>query len=561
VSGSVIMVSRSSDVTLFAAVVAVLGQQGLAELIVIDNGNTPDIFARLQQMSLANPKLKVLSGGNKGIAAGYNLGVKQATGDFVILLTSDCLLSPNAVEGLTSHLVDTAGAKIAVPLVVHADGSDKDIRRELFAGEANIDNTCLCIRRGDYRVLGGMDENYPVYGYAMDFATRVLNAGGRIVTVTEVRVARMHYRDYVKEKHKIKAMLYYVSKHKSGAIGVLPVMKLMVRMQGFVRRMTSQSANINYKQIRASKRLRVLAGSFTETFEMPQLRRHTVLVTGATSQIGLFVVRRLLTLGAAVLAVSREDSVQFAHQNLRWIKGDLTDEALHLQGYAVDYVIHCAQLWFLPQILPMLAHAGVKRVMGIGSVSRFSRLASKNHHDQKIVRELTKAENDIETFCAQNEMEWTVLRPTLVYGVGADEHISQIAKIIKKHGFFPVYPPAFGRRQPVHADDVALAALQAIVSPNAANKSYNISGAEVMTFHEMLERIFKVLGKPARIVKTTALPFILTVAGVVMRKPFINAEVAHRMNDDLVFFHDDAARDFGYNPRMFLNAGRKDLEG
>jgi len=57
------------------------------------------------------------------------------------------------------------------------------------------------------------------------------------------------------------------------------------------------------------------------------------------------------------------------------------------------------------------------------------------------------------------------------------------------------------------------------------------------------------------------LPFILDVARWVLRKKYLNGEIARRMNDDLIFFHDDATRDFGYTPRSFLGGGLKDIEG
>jgi len=127
--------------------------------------------------------------------------------------------------------------------------------------------------------------------------------------------------------------------------------------------------------------------------------------------------------------------------------------------------------------------------------------------------------------------------------------------------FLPVYPPALGKRQPVHVDDLGRAAVKLVHAKAAFGKGYNVSGSEVLSYRAMLERIFAVCGRKVRIEENTTLPFILDVVGWVLRKRHINGEIARRMNDDLMFFHDDAARDFGYQGRRFLSGGMKDIEG
>ena len=128
-------------------------------------------------------------------------------------------------------------------------------------------------------------------------------------------------------------------------------------------------------------------------------------------------------------------------------------------------------------------------------------------------------------------------------------------------GVFPISPPALGRRQPVHADDLAAAVLQAVATSSTIGRAYNLSGGEIMTYREMVEDLFALCRRKARILPTTLLPFMLDVAGKVLRQPHINGEIARRMNDDLVFFHDEAGKDFGFNPRPFLAGGMKDIEG
>ena len=61
--------------------------------------------------------------------------------------------------------------------------------------------------------------------------------------------------------------------------------------------------------------------------------------------------------------------------------------------------------------------------------------------------------------------------------------------------FFSLLGQASGLRQPVHAEDLALACIQALDDPVTINKTYNLSGGETLSYREMVEKIFRSLGK------------------------------------------------------------------
>jgi nucleoside-diphosphate-sugar epimerase len=151
--------------------------------------------------------------------------------------------------------------------------------------------------------------------------------------------------------------------------------------------------------------------------------------------------------------------------------------------------------------------------------------------------------------CEQRNLEWTALRPTLVYREGRDGNITQLARLIKRYGFMPVVGSAQGLRQPVHAEDVAAAAVAAAKQPAAANKIYVLSGSETITYREMVGRIFDGLHKRRRIVP---LPLSLWKAAFSVARPlFPEANVAWgtRMQTDLAFDASEAVRDLGWRPR------------
>lgn len=603
---SVVMVSYHTGPTLTASVYNVLKQPGLAELIVVDNGNPPDVLARLQQNALSDPRLKVITGhGNIGFAKACNMGSQHATGDFLLLLNPACLLGRDALVNTMRALEVTPDAVLAGCRLQNPDGSERrnaryrpitlhtafvDLfgLRRWFGKYAPLDpmpmsdrvhevdavaDAFLCMRRKDYRLIDGLDEHFFLQMAGMDLCLRVRMHGGKVICVPQVEATHVGDRQSkvsvrFSEWYGARGLDFYLHKHfrKKTQLPLLACVSLALWIRFLWRLLKAKLRSFvlfdrRVKHPIAAKRLMLLALGLVELPEKKTLAGKTILVTGATSQVGLCVVRRLISAGAAVLAISRGNAIPFDHGQLRWIKGDLTDEKLHLQGYLVDMVVHCAPLWHLPPTIDLLADAEVKRLIAFGSTSIFGKALSTNAHEKALVEKLTKAEAEIAERCPKKNIQWTLLRPTLIYGVGLDASIASIAKCIDRFGFFPVYPPAFGKRHPVHADDLALAVLAAANNPETYGKAYNLSGGETLTYREMVERIFAVCKKPVRIIPSTLLPFALDALGLVTGKKHINGEIARRMNEDLTFFHDDATRDFDFRPRAFLAGDAKDIEG
>ena len=144
----------------------------------------------------------------------------------------------------------------------------------------------------------------------------------------------------------------------------------------------------------------------------------------------------------------------------------------------------------------------------------------------------------------------------MIYQPGRDQNVTTISRFIRKFGFFPVFGEAGGLRQPVHAKDVAAACQAALVSPEVKS-SYVLSGGEILTYQEMVRRIFHSLDIPVRIVH---LPVLVYQCAVLIGNTFglrLPLGGGARMNQDLVFDHGPAARDLGFKPQKFLLSTRK----
>ena len=71
------------------------------EVIVIDDGSTDGTAAMIRGLA---PKVRCLSQENAGVAAAFNNGMAQATGDWIAFLGSDDLWAPNKIERQLQYL-------------------------------------------------------------------------------------------------------------------------------------------------------------------------------------------------------------------------------------------------------------------------------------------------------------------------------------------------------------------------------------------------------------------------------------------------------------------------
>lgn len=274
----------------------------------------------------------------------------------------------------------------------------------------------------------------------------------------------------------------------------------------------------------------------------------TALVFGASGQIGRPLLDRLRDDGWRVLAVSR--SVQADHPGLQWRLGDLSSDA----GLParVDAILCCGPLdrfadWYAKTTVE------ARRVIAFGSTSIDAKRGSADAEERTLVERLRSAEQRLFETAGTRAAAATVLRPTLVYGRGADRNLTRIAAIARRFGRIVLPRRADGLRQPVHADDLARAAFDALDAAATHGRAYALPGGETLAYREMVARVCAVLEPPARLHEWPA-PLFNTVLAAAHAAGFardFNEAAVRRMRSDLVFDPADAQRDFGYAPRAF----------
>jgi nucleoside-diphosphate-sugar epimerase len=271
------------------------------------------------------------------------------------------------------------------------------------------------------------------------------------------------------------------------------------------------------------------------------------LVVGASGLVGRYIVEHLVRRDARVFAVSRSAR---NGAGVEWLRADL--RAPGTFRFPPVTTLYCtADAILLADALPHLFNPAVKRLVAFSSTSVLTKQDTEVTAERDKIRRLTEAERKIVAICEQHQVGWTILRPTLIYAEGRDVNLTPLSRLIRRFGFMPLVGGGAGLRQPVHAEDLAIGAIDAASSPAAANKFYCLPGGETLTYREMIGRVFDGMKLPRR---TILVPVPLWRLMFAVAKPLFpgsNVAMGLRMTKNMTFDAAPAAADFGWNPRAF----------
>ncbi|WP_319797009.1 NAD-dependent epimerase/dehydratase family protein [Nitrobacter sp.] len=222
---------------------------------------------------------------------------------------------------------------------------------------------------------------------------------------------------------------------------------------------------------------------------------------------------------------------------------------------SADALFHTAGIGAILPWLEKVRVAGVTRVIAFSSTSLLTKEDSGSAVDREMVARLASYEKIFIETSERLGLRWTILRPTMIYGGKfGDRTVMDIARVIRKFGFFPLFGGGRGLRQPVHAADLAAACMQVVDCPVTFNRIYNLGGGERLPYRSMVERIFNAMDRKPRFLPVPLAGFELAVrfANLHPRYRHLTSSMATRMSQDMVFSIEEAHADFGFAPRSFL---------
>lgn len=280
-----------------------------------------------------------------------------------------------------------------------------------------------------------------------------------------------------------------------------------------------------------------------------------IAVTGATGFTGEHLVRRLAAEDHRVTAIVRAGSRRTAIA--RFVDGfavaDLErprEAETVLRGH--DALIHMASMGFVgaPDYVAAVARSGIRRAVFTSTTAILTRLPVRS----KPIRQA--AEHAVE----RSGLDWTIIRPTMIYGTAKDRNICRLLRFIRRYRFMALPGGGTAMQQPVHVDDVAGAAMLALRAPASIGRAYNLSGAHPLSFRQLVEAAAGAVGVRPLLVPVPVQSLARVLAGCEgLRIPMrLRAEQVLRIAEDKAFPHDDAVRDFGFRTRAFDVGAREE---
>ena len=281
-------------------------------------------------------------------------------------------------------------------------------------------------------------------------------------------------------------------------------------------------------------------------------------VIGASSFVGDCLLSQLAEAGCHAIAFSRRANVCVEGSKTDWRKlPEAANQTLN-GACSIASWICAAPIWVLPEYFSMLESYNVRKVVVLSSTSRFTKEQSSDLAEKQLAKRLADTESLVQIWAEQHNIEWVILRPTLIYGLGQDKNVAEIVRIIRRFGFFLLFGKAQGLRQPIHVEDVAAACISALQSPRATNCAFNISGGEILAYRDMVLRIFSALTRQPHLftVPLWLFRFAIMLVRLIPRYRHWSAAMAERMNHDMVFDYSNAAHAFSFKPRSFILTNR-----
>jgi len=230
-----------------------------------------------------------------------------------------------------------------------------------------------------------------------------------------------------------------------------------------------------------------------------------ILVTGGTGFVGQEVVRELLVRGYRVRVLVRhpERAGHFKkHSGVEMVQGDvLKPETLLPAMTGVQAVIHLvgiiaetsrisfeqAHVEATRHVLAAAKQAGVTRYIQMSAAGTRAAARSRYH--------ITKWE--AEELVRRNGLDWTIFRPSLVYGYDErDRLLNLLRKVLSLP--FDIMPLLDGGRalvQPVSVREVAHCFAHAVANETAIGQTYELVGPIAFSWREMVIKVAHSLGK------------------------------------------------------------------
>jgi hypothetical protein len=225
------------------------------EIVVVDNGSTDASVETAQRF--ATVRVVALES-NLGFARANNAGIRASAGANLLLLNSDTIVPPGAVDTLLAELDRDPAVAVVGPRLVDGSGRAElsfgrmitplnEWRQKRIARSGDVDaltrrrhhpdwvsGACLLVRRADAEAVGGLDERFFMYTEDVDFCASIRARGRRVLFTPAAEVVHLRGRSAAAAPAATRAayrrsQLAFYEKHHPGWV---PLLRLYLRLRG-----------------------------------------------------------------------------------------------------------------------------------------------------------------------------------------------------------------------------------------------------------------------------------------------------------------------------------------
>jgi uncharacterized protein YbjT (DUF2867 family) len=212
-----------------------------------------------------------------------------------------------------------------------------------------------------------------------------------------------------------------------------------------------------------------------------------ILVTGGTGTAGGEIVSQLAATGTPLRAMVRDPTKALTLRltGVEIVPGDLSKpETLAPALKGIDQVLLLSgpnpkQVVLEGNLVDAAKKAGIRHIV------KFSAMTA----DRNSPSTFPCWHGQIEQHIQDSGLAWTFLRPTFFM-----QNLLDLADMVKQG---TIYQPAGDSKAGfVDAEDIAAVAVEALTEPGHEGHAYDITGPELLTYHDIARTFSDVLGKP-----------------------------------------------------------------
>jgi NADH dehydrogenase len=290
-----------------------------------------------------------------------------------------------------------------------------------------------------------------------------------------------------------------------------------------------------------------------------------IAITGATGYVGQAVVHKLLRRDHEVRALVRKPEAAGALQDLgvELIEGDLGDSsALRRLVEGVDAVIHLVgiivetgRLGFeqvhvegTEAVLTAARQAGSPLLLHMSALGARADAAATRYHRTK-----WRAEEAVRA----SGVAHVIFRPSLIVGPG-NPPLKVMLDMVRLSPVVPVIGDGRYRLQPIWLGDVAEAFARALERTDLRG-SFDLAGAEALTYHQILDQLETALGVHRRrlSVPVGVARFAAAAGATLPSAAPITSEQLQMLLEGSTTNDNAIATRFGITPRAFAEVARE----